>query len=168
MDMWGHVSLTMKCSTGVFPFPSSFPSTWNLDKSLYHYDIYIYVLRRSNVVHVYLHQDVYILCTYITILLIFLLLLSISNLCGLSKLVLVHLRFCPRSKGHTLSDSRKLTPKSIVKWGWSLLGVGFSQQNMFFLIILDFRGTSGLVRHIQICGITNPRQAGRWSTHIST
>ena len=62
-------------------------------------------------------QDVYILYTYITILLIFLLLLSISSLCGLSKLVLVHLRFCPRSKGHTLSDSRKLTPKSIVKWG---------------------------------------------------
>ena len=31
------------------------------------------------------------------------------------QLVLVHLRFCPRSKGHTLSDSRKLTPKSIVK-----------------------------------------------------
>ena len=62
-------------------------------------------------------QDVYILYTYITILLIFLLLLSMSSLCGLSKLVLVHLRFCPRSKGHTLSDSRKLTPKSIVKWG---------------------------------------------------
>ena len=71
----------------------------------------------------------------------------------IQAIVMVHLRFCPRSKGHTLSDSGKLTPKSIVS-------TIFAAEHDLFWIISDLRGTSGLVRHIQISSITNPRQAG--------